>query len=126
MWASRRVSSRFCPEEGEGEIDALDFAEPFLGLGSGVAGQKVGLDLVEAWQHFRVYGEHRASQTRVLMLAWDPVWPHAAAQFNLSPVEVLLEFAPFLPWLTSSGTRRQGGHGGVAPGILGSGGRRPR
>ena len=30
------------------------------------------------------------------MLAWGSVWPHAAAEFNLSPVEVFFEFAPFL------------------------------
>jgi hypothetical protein len=42
----------FLPEEGESEVDALDFAEPPLGFGPGLAGQEVGLDLVEAGSIF--------------------------------------------------------------------------
>jgi hypothetical protein len=30
------------------------------------------------------------------MLARGSIWPHAATQLNLSPIEVFLEFPPFL------------------------------
>jgi hypothetical protein len=35
-------------------------------------------------------------QRGVLMLARGSIRPHAAAQLNLSPIEVFLEFSPFL------------------------------
>jgi hypothetical protein len=60
----------------------------------GLGGQQVFLDLVEAGQHFRVHGEHRATQTRMLMLASGTVWSRATTQLDLSPVEVFLKFGP--------------------------------
>src|SRR5262249_33667369 len=55
----------FLPEEGESEVDAPALTEPCLLFGAGAAGHQVFLDLVKARQHFRVYGEHRASQACV-------------------------------------------------------------
>src|SRR6266700_7278363 len=84
----------FLPEEGEGEVDALDLAEPSLVFGPATAAQQIVLDLVEPGQHFRVYGEHRAAQTSVFMLASGTVWSRATAELDLSPVEVFLKFGP--------------------------------
>lgn len=88
-----RVS--FLAEERQGEVDAFDFTEPALGLGSDPAGQKVALDLVKAGQHLRINADHGASQASVLMLARSRVGPGAPAQFDFALVEVLLEPEPF-------------------------------
>ena len=48
----------FLAEEGEGEVEAFDFAEPALVGGSASAGLEVVFDLVEAWQHLGVDVEH--------------------------------------------------------------------
>jgi hypothetical protein len=53
----------FLPEVGEGKVDAFHLSEPYLVLSAGAAGQQILLDLVEARQHFRVYGEHWTAQT---------------------------------------------------------------
>src|SRR5271154_6819671 len=65
----------FLPEEGEGEVDAFDLAEPPLGLCPCPAGQEVGLNLVEPGQHLRVDADHGASEAGVLMLARRRVRP---------------------------------------------------
>lgn len=41
--ARRLVSARFCLEEGEGEVDALDLTEPRLVFGAAAAGQQASI-----------------------------------------------------------------------------------
>src|SRR6266852_5441895 len=73
----------FLAEEGEGEVDALDFTEPALVPGPAPAGLEVVFDLVEAGQHLRIYADHGASRG-VLVLAGSPVGAGASSQFDLA------------------------------------------
>ena len=86
----------FLPEEGEGEVDALNLTEPCLVFGAGSAGQEVVLDLVKAWQHFRGLWRVWGIANTSVRAARDSVWPRAATQLNLSSIEVFLELRPFL------------------------------
>ena len=51
----------FLPEEGQGEVDALDLTKPRLLFCAGAAGHQVVFDLIEPRQHFRVDVEHWAA-----------------------------------------------------------------
>src|SRR5258708_3260761 len=53
----------FLAEEGEGEVEAFDFAEPALVGGSASAGQEVVFDLVESGQHLGVDVEPAGRET---------------------------------------------------------------
>jgi hypothetical protein len=53
----------FLPQEGKGEVDALDLTKPRLVLRAGSASQQVVLDLIEPRQHFRINVEHWTTQT---------------------------------------------------------------
>jgi hypothetical protein len=56
-------------QEFQRQFDALDLAEPSLGLGPAAPGQQVCFDLVQAREHPRVYLEDGAAQAGVLVLA---------------------------------------------------------
>jgi hypothetical protein len=59
------------PQEGQGQVQALDFAVPSFGFGSFAAPEQVGLDLVQAAEHPRVDVQDGASQ--VPCSCWHPV-----------------------------------------------------
>jgi hypothetical protein len=81
----------FLAEESKGQVDAHDFTEPAFVLRSAPARLEVVFDLVEARHHFRINGEHGASQAGVLVLAGGSVGTGASSELDLALVEVFLE-----------------------------------
>ena len=82
------------PEEGEREVDTLDFTEPALVRGASPPQGQILLKLVEAGQHLRVNLKDGTPDARVLVRTTSSVGPPAVAEFDLALVEVLLELAP--------------------------------
>jgi DNA mismatch repair protein MutH len=82
-------------EEVQGQIDAVDLAEPPFCLGSGTAGLQVDFDLVQAREHVGVDVQDGAAQAGVLVLAAGSVGAGAVAELDFAAVEVFLEVVPF-------------------------------
>lgn len=84
----------FLFEELECEVDALKFAQPTLILCKLTAGDEIGIDLVETFDHARVNLEHGAADAGVFVFAGCRVGAAAVPQLYFAFVEVLLEFSP--------------------------------
>lgn len=59
--------SAFVGEEAQGQVKALEFAEPALLLCASAPVKEVGLKFVEAWEHAWVDAQHRAAQAGVFV-----------------------------------------------------------
>jgi hypothetical protein len=83
-------------QERQGEFDPFDFASPVFSDCALAAGDEIGLNFVEARQHFRVDREHGAADARVLVRAGRSVGAAAGPEFYAPLVEVLLKLVPFV------------------------------
>ncbi|MDJ0346558.1 hypothetical protein QMK19_33200 [Streptomyces sp. H10-C2] len=83
-------------QEGEGEVEAVDFPSPVFGDGAFAAGEEVFLQFVQAGQHLRVDAQHGGSGCRACS-CWQgsSVGASAGAEFDATLVEVLVELRPF-------------------------------
>jgi len=51
----------FLAEKLQGEVDALNLAEPSLGFGAGAPLEQACFEFIKTRQHRRAYGQHRAA-----------------------------------------------------------------
>jgi len=70
------------------------FAEPAFCFGSDAAGDQVGVDLVETFEHDGLNVEHGAADAGMLVLAGRGVRTPALSELDFALVEVDLELVP--------------------------------